>query len=108
MTTNFRNDWPDLLPPYMQGPNLRTLWGAFGAQADANAETVMFSRLQALPFAGGANATRQGAARLANGRLMECEPAFLVIHSAQRGIRLYDTESTLSRRIRLAMYLPLH
>ncbi len=108
MSTNFREQWPDLLPPYMQGPNLRTLWGAFGAHADGCAATVMFSRLQALPFAGGANATREGAARLANGQFMECEPFVLPIHAEQRGIRLYDTEVTLSRRIRLASYLLLH
>ncbi len=108
MSTNFRVAIPDLLPPYMQGPNLRTLWGSFGAQMDANAATVMFSRLQAIPFAGGANATREGAARLRDGRLIECEPFVLPIHADQRGIRLYDTEVTLSRRIRLASYLLLH
>lgn len=99
---------PDLLPPWMQGDNCRTLWGAFGTQLDANASTMMFARLQAVPFAGGANMTRQGAARLADGRLIECEPFVLPIHSTQRGILLYPSEPTLSRRVRLARFLPLH
>lgn len=113
--TNFRVAIPEgvttegepIVPPWW-GPNLRTLVTAFGTQMDANAETVMFARLQALPFAGGANATRQGAARLADGRLIECEPFVLPIHAEQRGLRLYRNEPTISRRVRCARFRPLH
>lgn len=104
----FKDDVPDLLPPWMQGPNSRTLWGSFGQALDENAATIMFARLQAVPFAGGANPTRQGAARLRDGRLIECELFVLPIHSSQRGILLYPNESTISRRVRLARFLLLH
>lgn len=105
--SRFRHDVPALAPPHLQGPNMDTMLGAIGTQLDANAEQVMWSRLQAIPFAGGANVTRELAARLADGRLLECEDFVLPILAEQRGIPLYDTESELSKRIRVSQWLEL-
>jgi|SRR6185312_3254598 len=103
--TRFRLDVPALADSHMRGPNTQVLLGSVGAQFDATAEQVMQARLAANPFAGGANPTREGAARLADGRLIECEPIVLPVHAAMRGIRLYNTESPLSKRIRLSQHL---
>lgn len=104
----FQNMFPALLPPYMRGPNLSTVAEAVGAQLDANAEQVLVGRLQSIVFAGGPTPSREGAARLADGRLIECEPFVLPVHSEQRGIAIYTTESTLSKRIRLSQWRQIH
>lgn len=103
----FINDFPAAFPPYMQGDRLRTILGAFGLHLDNTAEQVLWGRLQGNPYAGGPTLDRSGAARLADGRLWECEPFVLPIHADQRGIRLFPTESTLSKRIRVASHLVL-
>ncbi len=97
-----------IFPPWWTGDRIKTVVASFGAQLDAMSEQSLYMRLQSIVFAGGPNATRQGAARLADGRLIECEPFALPAHADQRGLTLYDTEPTLSRRIRLASYLDLH
>jgi hypothetical protein len=105
----FYVDFPDdpSVPAYMRGPRMTTLLGAVGAQLDALQEQVLVGRLQANPYAGGPTLDRSGAARLADGRLIECEEFVLPIHAQQRGIRLFPTESTLSKRIRVSSHLLL-
>lgn len=103
----YQQFWPLALPSYMRGPHLTTLAEAVGAEQDAQAEQVLRGRMQSIVFAGGPNPQRIGAARLADGRLIECEPVFLPVHSDQRGIKLYDTEPVLSKRIRLSMWWQL-
>lgn len=100
----YQNLLPGLLPPWERGPNLSTVSEAVGAQLDANAEQVLVGRMQSTPFAGGPTASRAGAAQLADGRLIECEPFVLPIHSEQRGVKIYPTESILSQRIRLSRW----
>jgi hypothetical protein len=100
-------DFPDAFPPYMQGDRVRTIIGAMGLHLDNTAEQVLWGRLQGIPYAGGPSLDRSGAARLADGRLWECEPFVLPVHADQRGIRLFPTESTLSKRIRVASHLLL-
>jgi len=108
-TTSFRTWVPeDLADPHMQGPRVKTLLGAIGAQLDATAEQIMQARLQAVAFAGGPNAARTGAARLSDGRLIECDPIMLPLHGQQRGIRVYPTEPVLSRRVRISRWWQLH
>jgi hypothetical protein len=104
----FYVDLPDdpSVPAYMRGPRMTTLIGAVGAQLDANQEQVLIGRLQANPYAGGPSLDRSGAARLADGRLIECEPFVLPIHAQQRGIRLFASEGILSKRIRVSQHLP--
>lgn len=97
-----------LMPPWWTGPHIEDLLSSFGAQLDAMSEQSLVMRLQSNPFAGGANATRQGAARLADGRLIECEPFVLPVLADQKGIRLYPSEPTLSRRVRTSRALQLH
>lgn len=104
----FQNMFPAELPPYMRGKNLTTVAEAVGAQLDANAEQVLVGRMQSSVFAGGPTRSREGAARLADGRLIECEPFVLPVHSEQRDIRLYPTEGTLSKRIRLSRWRQIH
>jgi hypothetical protein len=104
----YQNMLPALLPPWMRGPNLTTLSEAVGVQFDANAEQVLVGRMQSSVYAGGPTATREGAGRLADGRLIECEPFVLPLHAEQRGIGLYPTESTLSKRIRLSRWRQIH
>lgn len=104
--TRFHLDLPDVVLPeaggHLTGERNSILAAAFGAQMDACAEQVLAGRLQAIPFCGGANAAREGAARAADGRLLECEPFVLPILAAQRGIRLWPTEPILSQRVRVA------
>lgn len=96
-------------PPWFQGPNLTTLLQAIGSEWDARAEQVLRGRMQAIPYAGGdGSAQRVGAARLADGRLIECEPFVLPVHATDRGIPLYPTEGLLSQRIRLSQWRQLH
>lgn len=104
----YQNMLPSLLPPWMRGPNCTTVAEAVGAQLDANAEQVLVGRLQSIVFAGGPTTSREGAARLADGRLIECEPFVLPLHAEQRGIQIYATESTLSKRIRLSQWRQIH
>lgn len=106
--TNFLRELPAAAPSYMRGPNLEALFGAIGAQLDANAEQVLVGRLQGIPYAGGTDLARTGAARLADGRLIECEPFVLPLLAAQRGITLYATEGILSQRIRVSTSWQLH
>lgn len=106
-TTRFVLDVPALADPHMRGPNMDTLLGAVGMQLDAMADQVMLSRLAGNPFAGGADAARTGAARLSDGLRIECEPIVLPVHARERGITLYATEPTLSRRIRLSRHRQL-
>lgn len=98
---------PAIWPPYF-GPRLQTLGGAFGSQLDSRAEQVLLGRLAAIPFAGGANPGRVGAARLADGRIIECEEAALPAHAADRGLLLYPSEGPLSQRVRLSQWHQLH
>lgn len=106
--TNFLKDWPAALPAYMRGPYVDSLAGAVGLELDNRSEQCLRARMAAIPYAGGPNPQRIGAARLADGRLIECEPVLLPLFSQQRGIKIYPTESTLSQRIRLAMWWQLH
>jgi hypothetical protein len=99
---------PTWAPPWMQQENGRIFLEAFGAELDARAAAMLWARLQANPFAGGPTASREGAARLADGRLIECDAWVLPLHAAQRGITLYPTESELSKRIRIASWWKLH
>lgn len=98
---------------FFQGPNgiqrfapawfLRKVGLAFvqsvGAVFDEQADRVMAGRLAANPYAAGA--------RLADGRLIECDEDVLPFHSHDRGIRLYSTEPLLSKRIRLGQWRQL-
>ncbi len=106
--TRFRLDIPGLVMPaaggHLLGDRMITLGTAVGAQMDACADQAFAGRIQAIPFAGGANATRTGAAYSADGRLLECEPFVLPILAAQRGIRLWQTEPLLSQRVRVARW----
>lgn len=97
---SYARDILSYAPSYMRGANMRILLGGIGEQLDANAETILGGRLQANPYAGGA--------KLADGRLIQCDAFVLPIHAEQRGLRLYSTEGELSQRIRLSQYLELH
>lgn len=103
--TTFRVDLPNLAEPHMKGPLVQTLLGAVGAQLDASAEQILAARLRAMVYAGGPSPSRQGAARLADGRLIECEPWVLPLHAEQRGVPIYSTASELSTRIHIARSL---
>lgn len=94
--TTYRIDIPADADAHMRGPWVQTLLGAVGAQLDVNAETVLFGRIQANPWAGSPPAL------LADGRPIQCEPFVLPIHGQQRGIPLYPTEGVLSQRLRCA------
>ncbi len=96
----FRERVPTYAPSYLRGFHGENLLQAFGAQLDANAEQVMFGRLQGNPYAAGA--------RLADGRLIQCEPFVLPIHAMTRGLRIYSTEPEGSQRYRLSRWLQLH
>lgn len=103
----YRERLPGYFPSYF-GPRLHTLGQAMGAELDARAEQVLRGRLAGIPFAGGANPGRVGGARLADGRLIECEEYALEVHAADRGLTLYSTEGALSKRIRLSQWHQLH
>jgi hypothetical protein len=103
----WRDGFVTLYPPYMQGPNLAVMYGAFGEMMDENAAQILWGRLQANPYAGGPTPDRSGAARLTTGQLIECEEFVLPIHAQQRGIELYPSEPVLSRRVRLSQWLYL-
>lgn len=98
----YQNLLPEQLPSFMRGANVSTVAESVGAQLDANAEQVLVGRMQSIVFAGGPTSSREGAARLADGRLIECEPFVLPVHSQQRDVAIYPTESVLSRRIRIS------
>jgi len=106
--TSFNRWVPDLADPHMAGPNNLAFYAAIGSQLDAMAEKILVGRLSSNPFAGGANPTREGAARLADGRLIECDVQALPAIADQRGITLYPTEPELSKRYRLSRWWQLH
>lgn len=96
-------------PAWFQGPNMTTLLQAIGSEADARAEQVLRGRMAGIPYAGGdSSAQRVGASRLADGRLIECDPGVIPIHASDRGIRVYPTEPVLSQRVRVASWWWLH
>jgi hypothetical protein len=87
---------------------MATLGGAFGSQLDSRAEQILQGRMAAIPFAGGANPGRVGAARLADGRLIECAPLALQAHAADRGILTYPTQGELALRVACSQWHQLH
>jgi len=93
--------------PWWQGPNVRTLLEAYGQTLDDRAQQILDGRLQGIVYAGGPTPTREGAARLADGRLIECDPWVIPVHATQRGLRVYETEPKLSQRIRTGQHLVL-
>ena len=97
-----------IVPSYFRGPNMATLGGAFGSQLDSRAEQILQGRMAAIPFAGGANPGRVGAARLADGRLIECAPLALQAHAADRGILTYPTQGELALRVACSQWHQLH
>lgn len=105
----YREDLPTYAPPWMTGPYGRTLLESVGAELDNRAEQVMWARLQSNPFAGDAvTPTRSNAARLADGRLIECEEFVLPIHARQRGLPVYPTMPTLGTRVQLSQWWQRH
>jgi hypothetical protein len=110
--TNFRgvivNETLPEAGGHLTGPINSILGAALGAQMDANAEQVLRGRAQQIPFAGGANVGRVGAARWSDGSLIECEPFMLPLLARQRGIRLWSNEPLMSQRVRVAASWQLH
>ena len=100
--TSFLGDFPSAFPGYMQGPYFTSLAGAVGLELDNRSEQCLQMRLAAIPYAGGPNPQRIGAARLADGRLIECPDYVLPVHARNAGVVLYATEPPLCQRIRIS------
>jgi hypothetical protein len=104
---SFLVELPKKAPPWWEGPNLTTLLQAYGQALDERADAILDGRRQGIVWAGGEDAARTGAARLSDGRLLECDPWVIQVHADQRGLRVYETEPELSQRIRCAQHLIL-
>lgn len=78
----------DWAPSYMIQTYCGTLLQAVGSTLDELAERVQFGRLASNP--------------------LHCEPDAFPYHSRDRQLRLYATESDLSKRLRLARWLAFH
>lgn len=101
----YQNLWRKWAPPWFQtAPNIGTFYESVGALLDSEAQRALDGRLAGIVYAG----AEPYAAKLADGRRIECQPDALPYHSADRGILLYPTEGILSQRIRLSQWRQLH
>jgi hypothetical protein len=88
-------------PPWFLGPTGTNLLRAVGLTLDDFRLRVREGMRAALPYAG------PGGAPLDDGTRRECDLEALPWHARDRGIRLYDTEPVLSRRVRLSQWRQL-
>lgn len=95
----FRNTILNFAPSWFQRPTMTKLLHAYADELDGFAARVFQGTRSAIPYAGGAK-TRAGT-------LLQCDPDVLPWHAGDRGIRLYDTEPELSKRVRLGQWRQL-
>lgn len=97
--------WRRWAPPWFQtAPNIGTFYESVGALLDSEAQRALDGRLAGIVYAG----AEPFAAKLADGRRIECQPDALPWHEKDRGIKRYSTESDLSFRIRASNWRQLH
>lgn len=96
--------WRKVAPPWFSARWISTFYEAVGAVLDTEAQRVLDGRLAAVPYAG----TGADTAFLASGQPIQCQPDALPVHSGDRGIRLYPTESIPAQRYLLADWHRLH
>ena len=97
MASTFFQDWIwTLAPSWFQGPYMRALLGGFAVALDDFRDRSIDGLRSAIPYAAGA--------RLADGRLIQCDADVLAYHSRDRGISIYSSEPELSKRYRLSRW----
>ena len=100
MGSTFFSDRIGLLAPsWWQGPEMRKFLGAFAGELDNFADRVLDGLRDGNPYAAGA--------KLADGRLIECDADVLARHARDRGISIYSSEPELSKRYRLSRWRQL-
>lgn len=90
-------------PSWFQAPYMTTLMRAFAGELDVFEQRVFDGRRAAIPYAGGSRVDSGVHA----GVLRQCDPDVLEWHARDRGIRLYDTEPEISKRVRLGSWRQL-
>lgn len=98
-STFYRRAVEKFAPAWFLETNGRALLRALGGAFDDMAERAFEGRRQANPYAAGS--------RTDGGVQRECDESMLAFHSRDRGIRIYDTEPTLSKRVRLGRFRQL-
>lgn len=100
MASTFFQDWIwTLAPSWFQGPYMRGMLGGFAYALDDFRDRALDGIRDAIPYAAGA--------RLADGRLIQCDADVLAYHSRDRGISIYSSEPELSKRYRLSRFRQL-
>ncbi len=100
MASTFFQDWIwTLAPSWFQGPYMRALLGGFAVALDDFRDRSIDGLRSAIPYAAGA--------RLADGRLIQCDADVLAYHSRDRGISIYSSEPELSKRVRESRFRQL-
>jgi len=101
----YQDMWRKWAPPWFRtARNIGVFYESVGRILDSEAQRALDGRLAGIVYAG----AEPYAAKLADGRRIECQPDALPWHSADRGIKLYPTEGELSQRIRLSQWRQLH
>ena len=95
----FRNTILNFAPSWMQQRWMTALLHAYADELDGFALRVFDGLRSANPYAAGA--------RTSTGTLLQCDADVLPWHAADRGIRLYDSEPELSKRVRLGQWRQL-
>lgn len=84
---------------WFQGPWMRAMLDMLAGGLDDFRDRVLDGQRNSNPYAAGA--------RLADGRLIECDADVLAYHSRDRGISIYSSEPELSKRYRLSRFRQL-
>ncbi len=96
--------WRGYAPNWFQARWISTFFDSLAVLLDGEAQRVIDGRLAAIPYAGAG----PGAAKLATGARIECEPDALIWHANDRGIPIYETEPLWSKRKRIADWHRIH
>ena len=99
LSTYFRDRTWELAPSWFQARWMRALIGALAGELDNVRDRSIDGLRSAVPYAAGA--------RLADGRLIQCDPDVLAWHARDRGISIYSSEPDLSKRYRLSRWRQL-
>lgn len=95
--------WRLWAPHWFQARHISTFYDALGALLDIEAQRVMDGRLASNPYAG----AEPGAAKLATGLRIECEPDALPYHASDRGIPLFASLVTWGARVNISRFRQL-
>lgn len=99
MITYFQDRIHLIAPEWWQGPDMAKWLGAFAKTLDHFADRAIDGLRNSTPYAAGA--------KLADGRLIECDSDVLSWFARDRGISIYSSEPDLSKRYRLSRWRQL-